>query len=194
MRGSTSAGSIVYKTVVMKLFQKVSDLFKDAGITFVLVGGHAVNHYGVTRHTADIDLMILSSNCGKATRELEALGYCEDCSSELFVRCVHADAATMDVDFLLVDEETLTKIADSAISAVIEDREVLIPSLDHLLAMKLHSLRHTPERMLKDGGDIVALLLEHHRTPDDIQGICDRFGSDEVMKKIRFLYECERSA
>ena len=41
---------------------------------------------------------------------------------------------------------------------------------------------------------IVALLSEHHRNPDDIQDICDRFGSDAVMKKIRFLYECEQSA
>jgi hypothetical protein len=178
----------------MKLFQEISDAFEKATIAFVLVGGHAVNHYGVTRHTADVDLMILSSAKDGAVGVLATLGYREDHSSELFVRCIRADAATMDVDLLLVAEDTLAKIRASAVPVAIEEREVLVPSLDHLLAMKLHSLRYTPARMLKDGGDIVALLLEHHRNPDDIQDICDRFGSDAVMKKIRFLYECEQSA
>ena len=30
-------------------------------------------------------------------------------------------------------------------------------------------------------------------TPDDIQALCDRYGSPDAMQNIRFLYECEHS-
>lgn len=172
----------------------MADAFRRVGVQTVLVGGHALNHHGVTRQTADVDLMVVLSDREGAVSALSGIGFRESTSSELFVRCQHLDPTVMDVDLLFVDPETFDKVVGDGIRIRIEERDYMVPSLDTLIAMKLHALRHASGRMLKDGGDIVALLVGSGRHPDDIRSLCAMYGSPEIMKQVQFLYECETSA
>jgi hypothetical protein len=51
----------------VKWFQEIADALQAAGVKAILVGGHAVNHYGYGRLTMDVDLM----------REMRFLYECE---------------------------------------------------------------------------------------------------------------------
>jgi hypothetical protein len=175
----------------VKLFQQIADSFEAAGVRSILVGGHAVNHYGHGRLTMDIDFMILAGKDEAAAGALAGMGFKESQRSGLFLRFQHEDPAIADVDLLLIDEQTFGQVETSAVAIRIDDRDFLIPSVDVLISMKLHALRYGRHRMLKDGGDIVELLIETGRTPDDIADLGGRYGSPEVMKEISFLYECE---
>jgi hypothetical protein len=175
----------------VSLFRQIADACEAAGVRTILAGGHAVNHYGHSRLTMDIDLIIPADKEEEAARALSGMGFEETQRSGLFLRFQHGDPDMPDVDLLLVDEATFRRIEADAVRVRIDGRDFLIPSVDVLISMKLHALRYGRHRLLKDGGDIVALLIHTGRTPDDIADLGERYGSPEVMKEIRFLYECE---
>jgi len=54
-------------------------LFKEHGVSYVLVGGFAVNYYGYSRLTQDIDFLILPSaeNAGRMMKVLADFGFGE---------------------------------------------------------------------------------------------------------------------
>lgn len=53
------------------------DLFKQHGVSYLLVGGYAVNYYGYSRLTQDIDFLILPSadNADRLRRTLADFGF-----------------------------------------------------------------------------------------------------------------------
>ncbi len=44
------------------IFDVVGRVLPAVGVEFLLIGGHAVNHYGYSRATIDVDFMIASSH------------------------------------------------------------------------------------------------------------------------------------
>lgn len=48
-----------------KILQIVSRDLPAAGINCLLIGGFAVNHYGYTRNTLDIDFMVIADDEGR---------------------------------------------------------------------------------------------------------------------------------
>ena len=53
-----------------ELFKKLSMEFERAKIPFLLIGGYAVNAYGYSRTTRDVDFMIVSSMTLKGKRRI----------------------------------------------------------------------------------------------------------------------------
>jgi hypothetical protein len=69
---------VIIKWKIMKyptVFHLISTKFKKAEIPSVLIGGFALNYYGVTRQTADVDFLITEEDITKALRLLEKAGY-----------------------------------------------------------------------------------------------------------------------
>lgn len=175
----------------MRLFQEIADACEAAGIGIVLIGGHAVNHYGCSRFTMDVDLLIAVDRSDDAARAFKQMGFSETHRSEILLRFEHADDSVPPVDLLLVDEPTFGKVALGGHAIQIEDRQFLIPAVDVLISMKLHALRFGRQRLVRDGGDIVSLLMKTGRKPEDIAELVATYGTPEIMKEIRFLYDCE---
>ncbi len=44
------------------VFEVVAQRLPEAGIEFLMIGGHAVNYYGFVRATQDIDFMVAASD------------------------------------------------------------------------------------------------------------------------------------
>ena len=126
------------------IFDLVEEEFGKAGIPYVLVGGFAVNFYQVTRHTADVDFMMDENDYEKAALILKDAGYSEFHHESLFARFDGSPHYSIIVDLLFVD------------------RTITIPSLMHLIALKLHALKNSPERREeKDMPDILRLIRTH---------------------------------
>ena len=66
----------------------------------------------------------------------------------------------MELDVMLVPEPTFDRLIASARAATLESAAVMVPSLQHLLALKIHALKHGHGlRVLKDMTDVAELLL-----------------------------------
>jgi len=172
-----------YSTV----FHLVSDVSQKKSISCVLIGGFAVNYYKVTRQTADIDFLITREDFEKIYPELEKEGYKKEYFEETFTRLKSDSMYLMDLDYMFVDKETLDKISRDAKELTIAKQKFIVPSLEHLIALKLHSIKNQPKlRKIKDLPDIVNLIKINNVDvkTDDFRKICLQYGTPELYNEI----------
>ncbi len=169
------------------IFHLVSAVTKKAGVSCVLIGGFAVNYYKVTRQTADVDFLISRKDYEKILSLLEGAGFKQDYTQEVFARLSSQKSYLMDLDFMFVDEETMDKMAKEGKKIAIAGKEFIVPSLSHLIALKLHAIKYNPKtRELKDFLDIVELVKVNHVNvkSDEFKDLCLKYGTAELYQKI----------
>ena len=143
----------------------------------------------MSRQTADGDLLLQDGDYEAAANILRGAGYRESHKQDTFARWSRHDAFWMDVDFQFVDANTFGKIWDAGTEAKVDGHTLRLPSLEHLIAMKLHALKHSPERQGKDLLDIMALAQENHldMRSEQNRNLCLRFGTEELYRTITSL-------
>ncbi len=173
------------------VFHLIASISRDRDAPCVLIGGFAVNHYKVSRQTADLDFLIMAEDFKKIVKLLEAEGYEENYSQEVFSRLITNSDYLLDLDFMFVDGETLSKIIKKGKEIEIAGQKFIVPSLDHLIALKLHSIKHNPGlRKEKDLSDIIELIKANEVDigSNDFKDICLKYGTrelyEEILKKV----------
>ena len=168
-----------------KVFDIASLQLPAAGVDCLLIGGFAVNHYGYTRNTLDVDFMIVTQRLNDVRRIMTEAGFTNIDIKENVAFFSIPDEG-LRVDFLRVDESTMKQLLDRAVTITIRGRELRVPSLKHLIAMKIFAFaQNTARRMGKDLPDIAYLsVINNLDFEKDIKPLCDQFGS-EVYQLIR---------
>ncbi|MBI1871685.1 MAG: nucleotidyltransferase [Chlamydiae bacterium] len=172
-------------------FELVSREFEKAKIPYILIGGFAVNFYKVSRSTLDVDFLMALEDFQSAVRVMEKNGYQKFDEGDFFVRLRPAGIAGMIVDFVLVDRTTLDKILQEARPVKLGGLDFKVPSLNHLIALKLHALKNNPRRGPKDLLDIFDLIKnnEMNITTEEFRQLCLKFGTEEVYSKILEVFK-----
>jgi hypothetical protein len=146
------------KQIQHSIFQFLADLFRENGIHAVLVGGYAMNAYRLQRMTFDIDFMICEKDLDKIKPVLLSVGYEIFNQTNAFVQFKSNQQGLRDIDLLLVDENTLSKILSQGKTVHFAQSDFIVPSAVHLLAMKLHAIHGNKDRRIKDIPDISHLV------------------------------------
>lgn len=169
-----------------KAFHIVAKASKESAVPCVLIGGFAINFYKVTRNTLDIDFLITKEDLGKIKNALLAAGYAQDFATDVAIRFSNkADA--LDIDFIVVDNKTREKIIKDGETTEVVGEKLIIPSIDHLIALKLHAIKHNQKnRIWKDLPDIIRLIQMNKidcrkRTFKDL---CLKYGNIEIYQTI----------
>jgi hypothetical protein len=168
------------------VFEVVSRDLPAAGIDCVMIGGHAVNHYGVVRATQDVDFMIAASDEEALRRVMQAAGFTNFAAHEVVV-FYNRPGSPLRVDFLKVDRETMDKLMANAVSVDYHGgHRVRVPRLEDLLAMKLFALASgSPAREDKDFPDIVHLVIENGvDVGTDLRALCARFATPALYDRL----------
>jgi hypothetical protein len=169
------------------VFHLISDLTKREGVPCVLIGGFAINHYRVSRQTADVDFLITREDFERIVNLLVKAGYKEAVLQENFAQLESNSIHLMDVDFMFVDKATLDQIRGEGEKFSIVGEVFTVPSLFHLIALKLHSIKHNPKiRLIKDLPDIIHLMRINEISPKDdkFRELCSKFGTKDLYQKI----------
>lgn len=168
------------------IFHLISDMAQRKGIRCILIGGFAVNYYKVTRQTADVDFLITKEDFNKISGLLEEAGYKKDTVHGVFARFGSTNFL-MDVDFMFVDKETFDKIAIAGQEIMIAGQKFKVPSLNNLIALKLHSIKYNPKlREYRDLPDIINLIkvnnvdFKNH----EFRELCLKYGTEEIYKQL----------
>ena len=172
-----------YSTV----FDLVSSVCSKRKIPYVLIGGFAVNYYKVTRQTADVDFLITKEDFDKIIGLMEKEGFKQDYAQEVFARLTAPKPYFMDLDFMFVEKETLGKIIKQGKVAGIAGQKLMVPCLNHLIALKLHAVKHNPKiREYKDLADIIELIKVNKVDVKDnaFKDLCLKYGTEELYGKI----------
>lgn len=169
------------------VFHLISDLTRKEGVPCILIGGFAVNHYRVTRQTADVDFLITKEDFDKISTSLEKTGYKQTLTQDTFAQLKSSRLSLLDIDFMFVDEGTLAKIIKEGEELKIAGQAFTVPSLNHLIALKLHSIKHNQKiRLSRDLPDIVNLIRINkvNVTDKKFKELCFKYGSEEIFNKI----------
>jgi len=169
------------------VFHLVSDILNKTGISCVLIGGFAVNYYKVTRQTADVDFLITKDDFERISSLLEKEGYVQDYNQEVFIRLTTRKTNLMDLDFMFVDRQTLDKIIKDSKEITIAGCRFIIPSLEHLIALKLHSVKYNPKiREYKDLSDIIELIRANKIKvkSERFKELCLKYGTEKLYHRI----------
>ena len=128
-------------------------------LPFLLIGGNAVNAYGYPRVTRDADLMVREVQRRAWDELIVPLGFRAHQIQRVFHMYNPIPRDLPAVDLMLVDDGTFDKLAADATEIEMAGAKVRIPSLRHLIALKLHALRSSaPHRRERDMGDVLTLV------------------------------------
>ena len=146
----------------MSLFARLNEAATQAGLRFIVIGGHAVISHGYQRGTEDADLLVDKAERARWQALVEGLGFHFKHDGGAFLQFTSPDTTWWDLDLMLVPAATFQQLLNDVRPAQVEGAAVLVPSLPHLLALKLHALKHARGlRVLKDMDDVAHLLLDN---------------------------------
>lgn len=169
------------------IFHLISEITHREGVSCILIGGYAVNYHKYSRQTMDVDFMMIKEDFERIAAALKEEGYEQEGFEENFAQFKSNKPSLMDVDFMFVDKDTFDKIFKEAKHLKIRGREFLLPSLEHLIALKLHSIKSNYKiRWTKDLPDIISLMRANKidaRT-EKFKALCLKFGTEELYQKI----------
>ncbi|MFH1360858.1 MAG: nucleotidyl transferase AbiEii/AbiGii toxin family protein [Candidatus Omnitrophota bacterium] len=169
------------------VFHLIRKITHQKNVACVLIGGFAVNHYKVTRQTVDVDFLIVKEDFEKVQSALKDAGYRQSSVQENFTQLESARLSLRNIDFMFVDRSTLDKIIKKAQPLTIAGQKFLVPSLNHLIALKLHSIKNNEKlRLLKDLPDIVSLIRKNEVNVEskEFKDLCLKYGTEGLYQKI----------
>lgn len=144
----------------------------------------AVQTYGYSRATNDLDLLVRRDAQKALITFLEAQGYETLHRSEGYSNHLHADASRGRLDVVYVDGDTWGKIALAARQVLWGERKVAVPKPEHLVAMKVHAMKNDPTRTFKDMADIHFLMTRPGVDRDEIRGYFEDAGLLERFREL----------
>jgi len=135
----------------------------------------------------DIDCLIAAGKESNLRDVLVAAGYSEVTRTEMFVRYSSSSIYHYDVDVLLVDDITFGRIlADSQLFDTGESG-FNVPSIVHMIMLKLHAMKNNSSRVLKDLNDVVEILRANpgEVAESQLQAMCGKYGPEGIYPKIK---------
>ncbi len=170
---------------IQMVMRTVARIHEKQDIPFLLIGGFAVNEYGYTRNTLDIDFMLSTANLPEVKRLMREAGFTNISQFENVTFCSLPDES-LRVDLLPVDEQTMSRLLANAQTRTVNGVSLRLPSLPDLIALKIFSLNENMgRRRNKDLPDIAYLtLLNHLDLERDVLPLCERYGTPELAREI----------
>lgn len=136
-----------------------SGFFDREGLRYALIGGLAMQAFGYSRFTRDIDFVTEERSRDQIVTFTESLGYETLHVSAGYSNHLHFDPAWGRVDFMYVDDATAAKLFPAASARkIVGDLQLPVPRPEHLAAMKATSMKNAPQRVLIDSPDVRFLL------------------------------------
>ena len=164
----------------------LSEALARPNLHVLLIGGHALQAYGITRQTLDIDWITSDEDIAVIRKIMIEKGFGILAQTENFLRFHHQKTGVMDIDVLLVDRKTLQIMYDAGTDYRYGNMQWRIPSPLHLIALKLHAIKNNPRRESRDVADILDLirLTENKISVEDLHQLCRKYGPEGIYQRI----------
>jgi hypothetical protein len=171
----------------MNIFEMLDRESRQRGLPFLIIGGHAINAYGYSRFTKDLDILVNQEQREAWEVALQQNGLALFHDGGSFLRFTAPSGSKWPLDLMLVNSPTFAKLRADAREHAIGPQAFRIPSLDGLIALKFHVLKQEiPERGYKDLLDVLELArcngIDLHS--ERVKNLCDQFGSAKIYERL----------
>ncbi len=131
---------------------------QEPALRFLIIGGYAVAAHGHTRATFDVDFLVRREDRDAWLARLASAGLTLFGEARAFAQFTQPQGGD-GLDLMFVDETTFNQMWEAAEERDFGGSSAHVPSLDHLLALKLHALKQAlPHRTSKDAEDVEMLV------------------------------------
>jgi hypothetical protein len=158
----------------------------ETGLPFVVIGGIAVNAHGYARDTADLDYIVRRTDRNAWHRALARHDYELVHEHENFAQFV-SKRGWIDLDLMFVNDSTFDGILSASQLRNIGTVAARFPSLEHLVALKLHAAKQDlPHRTFGDIDDIINLVLANGADlgEEKWRALFTKYGTLELYEKV----------
>lgn len=165
----------------------IAECLSQAGVKAILVGGLAMEAHGYGRQTYDLDCLIVGSDAEPFEKALLAAGYTREPTGGNFRRYVPATVYHAPVDVLLVESDTFERMFKESRPWRYGEVTLRVPSLPHLIALKLHAIRNNSVREARDLGDVAELLAANPGAigEEELADLCAKYGPAGIRERLR---------
>ena len=158
---------------------------QEEPLPYLVIGGYALAAHGYSRLTFDIDILV---------RRVDKEIWHERCL-KAGLRCIgqsnsfsQYDGKDKRLDLMFVDEQSFNKMNADCVTQDYDQVQSKVVGLDHLIALKLHSLKNAPvHRTSKDFNDI-EMLSRHHALPitsDHYKELFLKYGTQQIYETLQ---------
>lgn len=171
----------------MEILRTIQAYAEAQGLRFLVIGGHAVNCFGLARQTGDIDILVERELSDKWREILVKLDYQPGQSDTRFARFRSIHLAAWPIDLMFVESSTFQKMYAESEVFELGVSKVRVVSARHLATLKLHALKvYQESRHLKDYNDLVGLLRAGKAVFEEgeFRDLCLRYASLELFEKV----------
>jgi hypothetical protein len=131
---------------------------RDPALCVLVIGAHAVAAHGHTRATFDVDFLVPRKDEQEWLRRAAVSGLRLLAKSDSFAQFAY-DQEGDALDLMLVNDPVFETMWSASEAREFGDLTFHVPSLNHLLALKLHVLKQSlAHRTAKDAEDVEMLL------------------------------------
>lgn len=131
-------------------------------LRFLIIGGYAVGAHGHTRSTFDVDFLVRRGERDAWVSRLLGAGLHLFGETRAFAQFTQPQGGDS-LDLMFVDDSTFELMWRASEERNYGGSLARIPSLDHLLALKLHALKQAlPHRTSKDAEDVEMLVRRNN--------------------------------
>jgi Nucleotidyl transferase AbiEii toxin, Type IV TA system len=167
-------------------FHIVNEIAVRRNLPFLVIGGHAINAYGYSRLTQDVDILINQTHKSDWLTELEVKGFHLYHDGGPFLQMTPPSKCDP-LDLMLVNTITFETLNEGTKLWEISGLNMRVPSLEKLFALKIHVLKQDiPHRGYKDFMDILALADCNavDLRSDKFRELCEKFGNKKIYERI----------
>lgn len=157
IKATCSPEALEIKTLPVDLPDYLEIARIDPGLDFLIICGYAVAAHGHARATFDVDFLAAKEDRLEWTRRLLDHGFKIISETSSFVQFTPPNEST-GLDLMFVEKNTFDQFLAASEQRAFGTAHARIPSLDHLLALKLHVLKQgLAHRTFKDAQDLEML-------------------------------------
>lgn len=136
-----------------------ADFFEREGIRYAVIGGLAMQAWGASRFTKDVDVVVARSDAQRVVAFAESQGYETLYAGPSHSNHLHPEKAFGRLDVMYVSHETADKIfSATAEKPIVGQFKGPVASPEHLAMMKGVAMKYAPERSRYEGEDVSLLL------------------------------------
>ena len=154
----------------------------------LIIGGNALGAHGYSRMTVDVDCMVAKASLEKLDAVLRSHGFLRAGGFSSFHEYwFEGKPGGMPIHAMFVDEATFENMWAGRVQMPAENGSLHAPRMAHLIALKLHAVKNSPKRMLKDMADVIELLERNPDaiTKDELADVCTKYASQESVSVLK---------
>lgn len=153
-------------------------------VDYALIGAFAMQAYGYTRATRDIDFVVRGRSQEKIVSYLESIGFETLHRSKGYSNHLHP-IGPIRIDFVYVDDMTAGKIfKETKLVAIFKNITVPVVKAEHLLTMKLFAAKNAPERQLRELADIKELVKTADIDKGYVKKMFEKYGLGDRVSEV----------